>query len=316
MDGAARGLRQAAELACVRGVPSESAEAEYDLLGGARARPPSPWDEPDAVRLGLALRRLGRFDMSSPGGRLAFQNSVYLLQAFGVYLGYPFSWYLRGPYSSRLARHGLALERAYGLLPDTGLHVDRPAEARFARFLEFMDGRRDEPARLEALASVHFMRRLCGDLGDRDIAARVMQRQPYLGADTCRQSLDELRSEGLAQTAGQGAQDARPLLPRRRRPRRRMLRGSAGETGREELPATDEGKAAYCMIADAQGMHPEAVAIYAVSGRVFDGQEIYRPTLTEGEIETLEILSDPDAVRELEQAERDKREGRVVAWRG
>ena len=102
-----------------------------------------------------------------------------------------------------------------------------------------------------------------------------------------------------------------PLLSRRRR----VLRGSASEAGQEELPATDEGKAAYYMIADAQGRHPEAVAIYTVSGRVFDGQETYRPTLTEGEIETLEILADPEAVRQLELAARDVREGRVVEWK-
>ena len=198
MDGAMHGLQQAAELARDRNATGESAEAEYDLAGaGARARPQSPWDEPDAVRLGLALRRLGRFDMSSHGGRLAFQKSVYLLQAFGVYLGYRFSWYIRGPYSSRLARHGFALESAYGLLPDTGLRGDRPTEKRFARFLEFMADKKDDPPRLEALASAHFMRRLCGDLGDREIAARVAQRQPYLGTDMCRRGLDELRSEGL-----------------------------------------------------------------------------------------------------------------------
>lgn len=308
------GRRQAAEPACDRNAAGESAEAEYDLAAaaaGAGARPQSPWDEPDAVRLGLALRRLGMFDVSSHDGRMAFQNSVYLLQAFGVYLGYSFSWYIRGPYSSRLARHGFALERAYGLLPDTALRGDRPEEGRFARFLEFMAGKKDDPARLEALASAHFMRRLCGDLGDRGVAARVAQRQPYLGTDACRQSLVELRSEGLAPMAAPDSQDA-PLLPRRRR----ILRGGgAGEAGREEPPATDEGRAAYYMIADAQGRHPEAVDIYAVSGRVFDGQEAYRPTLTEGEIETLEILADPDAVRQLELAARDVREGRVVEWK-
>ncbi len=35
--------------------------------------------------------------------RLLVQKSVYLLQQRGVELGYPYIWYVRGPYSSRLA---------------------------------------------------------------------------------------------------------------------------------------------------------------------------------------------------------------------
>jgi len=35
--------------------------------------------------------------------RLLVQKAVYLLQQRGVELGYPYNWYVRGPYSSRLA---------------------------------------------------------------------------------------------------------------------------------------------------------------------------------------------------------------------
>lgn len=35
--------------------------------------------------------------------RLVVQKAVYLLQQRGVELGYPYNWYVRGPYSSRLA---------------------------------------------------------------------------------------------------------------------------------------------------------------------------------------------------------------------
>ena len=179
---------------------TRAAEPAYDLGGGRGAdtrRRPSPWDEPDVVCLGLALRRLGRFDMSCHAGRLAFQKSVYLLQAFGVYIGYGFSWYIRGPYSARLARHGFALQRIYAQIPIAGSFSDRPTRARFGRFLDFMADKKDDPARLEALASAHFVSRLHGDLGDRRIAERVLRRQPYLGMEMCRQSLGELRSEGL-----------------------------------------------------------------------------------------------------------------------
>lgn len=178
---------------------ARAAEPVYGLGGGrgADARRPSTWDDPDVVCLGLAPRRLGWFDMSCHAGRLAFQKSVYLLQAFGVYIGHGFSWYIRGPYSARLARHGFALQRIYAHVPIAGSFSDRPTRVRFGRFLDFMAGKKDDPARLEALASAHFVSRLHGDLEDRRIAARVPRRQPYLGMDMCRQSLGELRSEGL-----------------------------------------------------------------------------------------------------------------------
>jgi uncharacterized protein YwgA len=35
--------------------------------------------------------------------RLMVQKGIYLLQQRGVELGYPYNWYVRGPYSSRLA---------------------------------------------------------------------------------------------------------------------------------------------------------------------------------------------------------------------
>ena len=296
---------------------TRAAEPVYDLCGGRGAdarRLPSPWDEPDVVRLGLALRRLGRFDMSCHAGRLAFQKSVYLLQAFGVYIGYGFSWYIRGPYSARLARHGFALERIYAQIPTAGSFSDRPTRARFGRFLDFMADKKDDPARLEALASAHFVSRLHGDPGDRSIAERVLQRQPYLGMEMCRQSLGELRSEELVQMAMRGEREAAQQPGRGRRGR--MQGGRAGVSGHAGPPATDECKAAYFMIADARGPYPESVDPDTVPRRVFAGQKVCRPALTEGEIETLEILADPEAVRQLRLAARDVREGRLVEWNG
>lgn len=37
------------------------------------------------------------------GARLTVQKAVYLLQEAGIEMGYPYTWYIRGPYSSRLA---------------------------------------------------------------------------------------------------------------------------------------------------------------------------------------------------------------------
>jgi uncharacterized protein YwgA len=54
--------------------------------------------------LALALRESNiPISVEEFDNRLLVQKAVYLLQQRGVELGYPYSWYVRGPYSSRLA---------------------------------------------------------------------------------------------------------------------------------------------------------------------------------------------------------------------
>jgi uncharacterized protein YwgA len=67
--------------------------------------------------LGGILKRIGNYNPemfeSSFNDRLIFQKTIYLLQAFGLYLGYYFSWYIHGPYSTTLTRDGFALIDKY-----------------------------------------------------------------------------------------------------------------------------------------------------------------------------------------------------------
>jgi uncharacterized protein YwgA len=56
------------------------------------------------ILLSLVLNEAGvPISVDEFDNRLLVQKSVYLLQQAGVQLGYPYSWYVRGPYSSRLA---------------------------------------------------------------------------------------------------------------------------------------------------------------------------------------------------------------------
>ena len=61
-----------------------------------------------SVWLGLVLKKIPEFSddfsMDRFNDRLKLQKIIYLLQAFDVYLGYNFGWYLRGPYCS-IASH-------------------------------------------------------------------------------------------------------------------------------------------------------------------------------------------------------------------
>ena len=150
----------------------------------------------DAVNLGMVVKNLDNFDMSSFDGRLTLQKSVYLLQAFGVYLGYRFSWYIRGPYSTRLASAGFALQGVYEDLP-TGTFHSKQIQSRFRQFLDFMGDKRHDPDRLEILASIHFLRNVHKRMTKPKILTKVENKQSYFTREDCEKGWGELEEWGL-----------------------------------------------------------------------------------------------------------------------
>ena len=64
----------------------------------------------EAEYIGGIIKRVSNFSMASLEDRKKFQKTIYLLQAFGIDLGYEFIWYLHGPYSPELTRVGYAIE--------------------------------------------------------------------------------------------------------------------------------------------------------------------------------------------------------------
>ena len=53
-------------------------------------------------------------DMDTFDNRLLLQKSIYLMQVFGVDIGYRFGWYLRGPYCSDLTKTGFEVKEHMG----------------------------------------------------------------------------------------------------------------------------------------------------------------------------------------------------------
>ena len=149
------------------------------------------WLDEDVVSLGMVLRNLDNFDMSDFGGRLTLQKSVYLLQSFGVYMGYRFSWYVRGPYSTRLASNGFALRGIYEGLP-AGSFGTKRVQSKFERFLGFMGDKKDDPDRLEILASIHFLKSVYKAMPKSKILTKVKNKQSYFTQRQCQEGWDEL----------------------------------------------------------------------------------------------------------------------------
>lgn len=117
-----------------------------------------------AFVLGHILHRFPEFDFSMDtfDDRLRLQKFVYLLQAHGVYLGYDYSWYLRGPYCSTLAAAGFMLDGFYDMMPDgkpdkAEGFANSVVRERFERFTKFIKDREQDVNFLEAAASLHFL---------------------------------------------------------------------------------------------------------------------------------------------------------------
>lgn len=151
--------------------------------------------------LGFLLRKFPEFDfkMDEFDDRLRLQKFIYLLQAHDIYLGYDFSWYLRGPYCTTLTAAGFALEGFYQQIPKRSKgtrFASRTIQKRFDRFTRFIKGKESDTNFLEAAASLHFLIRI-RQLTDDDAVSMVAEKMPGVDASYVKGVLDCVRAEGL-----------------------------------------------------------------------------------------------------------------------
>ena len=152
----------------------------------------------EIVNLGLIASNLNNFDMSTFDGRLTLQKTIYLLQTFGIYVGYDFTWYIRGPYCSKLASNGFALQEVFNDFPKkVGRFTNSTTQNKFKKFLNFMKDKKHDPDRLEIIASIHFLKTIHSEMSKSSILDRVQLKQPYFTMKQCNHGWDELKREKL-----------------------------------------------------------------------------------------------------------------------
>jgi uncharacterized protein YwgA len=146
--------------------------------------------------LGSIIKRIDNFDMDTFKGRLILQKRVYFLQTFGVYLGYNFSWYIYGPYSSELADDGYKLTACYKDIPQA-VFANAEIEKGFEAFLSFLGDKKNDAEWLELLASIHFLKRLYTKESKTQILERVRKKQEYFNEKMCENGWMFLVKQGL-----------------------------------------------------------------------------------------------------------------------
>lgn len=152
-----------------------------------------------AVELGIIQKSLGDFSMKEFADRLKLQKSVYLLQEFGVELGYDFSWYFRGPYCSRLAKVGFDLETIYSSISksDPTEFMNSETASNFTKFTKFVKPIIDDTSTLELLSSLHIIKKTHTSYNDDNVINYVTEKKPHFSPDRCKKGLDILREWGL-----------------------------------------------------------------------------------------------------------------------
>jgi uncharacterized protein YwgA len=154
--------------------------------------------ETKTLVLKLVLDSLGvSSDITSVDDRLRVQKAVYLGQLSGVDLGYRYSWYLKGPYSTALTRDYYALEDE--LESGSTEHEERELKQSVLQKLERVrplmtppwDVSLKQEQWLELLASFHFLTKVSGR--PKEEAVKILQRQKPHVADYVEIAAEKLK---------------------------------------------------------------------------------------------------------------------------
>jgi len=150
--------------------------------------------------LGGLLKRIGIFDpslfQSDFNSRLILQKTVYLLEQFGLNIGYYFSWYLRGPYSPSLTRDTYALVKSYPEVHAVKF-ADPSKEKRFCEFLSFIRPIARDYSYLEKIASTHFLFKVYPRFSSEDIFLKAKAKIPSLTIEEFREIMTVLEKYNI-----------------------------------------------------------------------------------------------------------------------
>lgn len=144
-------------------------------------------EEQRTLVLGALLKRIGTFNLGTFGGRLVLQKTIYLLQSYGLNLGYNFSWYIHGPYSPQLTKDAFRLQNIYSQIPAAEF-TDPKIERRLTEFLKFVGDKKTDGDWLEQLACTHFLKSLNPAEKEANIIIKVLNHENHFTQEQCQRA--------------------------------------------------------------------------------------------------------------------------------
>jgi len=119
-------------------------------------------DEPRAKALFLVFRSLGtKPSVGSFDDRKIMQKQVFLIQKFGVPLGFDYGWYLSGPYSPELTRYyyDMASRQSEYESKTAGVRLSQKLLDAVDRFKRILGSDLANVDLLEAMSTVTYLRK-------------------------------------------------------------------------------------------------------------------------------------------------------------
>ena len=107
--------------------------------------------------LAVIFKNIGMFDIENLRNRLIMQKTIYLLQAFGLDIGYKFYWDKYGVYSEVLKKDSKEINIFYKELPTINLQLKTEAREKFDRYIKFMKNKKHNADKLEVASSIHYL---------------------------------------------------------------------------------------------------------------------------------------------------------------
>ncbi len=144
-----------------------------------------------ALKLGGVLKKFGNFSLKEFNDRLVLQKRVYLLQAFGIFMGYKFSWYIHGPYSPTLTKDAYKLDTIFDKVPEINF-AKNIHKKRFIEYLKFLDDKRNDGDWLEQLACIHFLKNIYPKKNHDEIIHLVLDHEAHFTRDQCEEAYGHL----------------------------------------------------------------------------------------------------------------------------
>lgn len=142
------------------------------------------------------LDRLGNFSMTTLADRIIFQKSIFILKSIGLDLGYEFSLWRYGPYSSELASDGFLLSELGWAKETTPLNLKE--EDIIYKFKKLTNGHERDTTFFELISTFLYFKNLHQSKNDIELFNLVIEKKPYLDSkDLFNEMIKKLKEENL-----------------------------------------------------------------------------------------------------------------------
>jgi uncharacterized protein YwgA len=134
--------------------------------------------------LSRVLKTIGfdNVDMDNFDNRLIYQKLIYLIQNYGLSLGYGYSWYVKGPYSPELTKTLFTINpESFAESDNFRFQNDDVVIGKMHEIKTILNNKIQDPLFLEILASIVFIKKfLQTEISMEGLRSELLKRKPKL----------------------------------------------------------------------------------------------------------------------------------------